>query len=58
MTDLNTNIDEYSIDDLLHVLSLEDNPSLHQINSAAALSIDRVKASYYDENLITNKDFL
>ena len=51
---LNMNIEDYSIDELLQVLNLYDNPSLHQINSAAALSIDRVKSSIinYDKHLV------
>ena len=50
---LNTNIKDYSIDELLNVLNLDNNPSLHQINSAAVLSIQKVKASYgYDKDLV------
>lgn len=53
---LNTNIDDYSIDELLQVLNLDDNPSLTQINSAVELSIKRVKSSdNYDKDLV---DFL
>jgi len=53
MTELNTDINDYSIYELLQLFSLEDNPSLHQINSAAVLSIDRVKNSFnYDKNLV------
>lgn len=51
---LNTNIEDYSIDELLQVLNLDDNPSLHQINSAATLSIQKVKGSYgYDRDLVS-----
>jgi len=51
---LNTNADEYSIDELLQVLNLDDTPSLHQINSSAALSIKRVKTTYdYDKDLVS-----
>ena len=51
---LNTNIEDYSIDELLQVLNLDDNPSLHQINSSATLSIQKVKSSYdYDKDLVT-----
>jgi hypothetical protein len=53
MTELNTDINYYSIDELLQIFSLDDRPSLHQINSAAVLSIDRVKNSFnYDKNLV------
>jgi len=54
MSDLNTNVDDYNIDELLQVLNLDDNPSLQQINSSAKFAIDKVKSDYnYDKNLVT-----
>lgn len=51
---LNTNIDDYSIDELLQVLNLDDNPSSAQINSAADVSIKKVKSSNdYDRDLVS-----
>jgi hypothetical protein len=53
MSSLNTNIEDYSVDELLQVLNLDDNPSSAQINSAADMAIKKVKSSYnYDQDLV------
>lgn len=53
MSSLNTNVEDYSIDELLQVLNLDDNPSSTQINSATDVSIKRVQSSYgYDKDLV------
>lgn len=57
MSELNTNVDEYSIDELLHVLNLEPNPSLRQIHFHTEQAINRVKESdNYDEHIISFLD--
>lgn len=54
MSSLNTNVENYTIDELLQVLNLDDNPSSSQINSATDLAIKKVKSTYeYDKDLIT-----
>ena len=52
MSVLNTNVDEYSVDELLQVLNLEPNPSLRQIHFSTDEAIKRVKESdeYNNDN--------
>lgn len=48
------NIENYTIDELLQILNLDDNPSLHQINYSANLSIDKLKTIVnYDKQLVS-----
>lgn len=42
---LNTNIDEYTIDELLSLFNLDDNPSLFHINTIANSAITQLKSS-------------
>ena len=42
---LNTNIDEYNVDELLNLFNLDDNPSLFHINTIANSAITQLKSS-------------
>lgn len=44
-TNLNTNIDEYNVDELLNLFNLDDNPSLFHINTIANSAITQLKTS-------------
>lgn len=57
---LNTNIDEYNVDELLSLFNLHDNPSLFHINTVANSAIAQLKTSGningngedYDKNIL------
>lgn len=44
-SNLNTNIDEYTVDELLSLFNLDDNPSLFHINTIANSAITQLKTS-------------
>lgn len=53
MSELNTNINEYSINELLQIFNLDFNPSIRQIIFSSEEAINRVKEiDDYDENII------
>lgn len=59
-SNLNTNIDEYTVDELLSLFNLDDNPSLFHINTIANSAITQLKTSGsgngkdegYDKNIL------
>lgn len=54
MSLLNTDVDEYSVNELLQVLNLDPNPSVRQIHMATNEAIAKIKdLDHYDENIIT-----
>jgi hypothetical protein len=54
MSQLNTNVSEYSITELLQVLNLDQNSTINQINAATIDAIVQIrKLDQYDKNIIT-----